>query len=133
MGIWAEIKYALNSTLGTSGFKSLDKLISDKISEKPIVKSVQRGTANFSINDGLAINVNISAVNPSKCSVNVATSVPSSLKTYQEGSGYVTNHYGIINAVPNVTFLSNTTIKFDFSDCSNTGGGTIYYEVIEYY
>ena len=27
MGIWAGIKYALNSTLGTSGFKSLDKLI----------------------------------------------------------------------------------------------------------
>lgn len=31
MGIWAGIKYALNSTLGTSGFKSLDKLIEDKI------------------------------------------------------------------------------------------------------
>lgn len=29
MGIWAGIKYALNSTLGTSGFKSLDKLIKD--------------------------------------------------------------------------------------------------------
>lgn len=29
MGIWAGIKYALNSTLGTSGFKSLDKLIED--------------------------------------------------------------------------------------------------------
>lgn len=32
MGIWSAVKYALNSTLGTSGFKSLDKLISDKIS-----------------------------------------------------------------------------------------------------
>lgn len=27
MGIWAEIKYALNSTLGTGGVKSLDRLI----------------------------------------------------------------------------------------------------------
>lgn len=31
MGIWAGIKYALNSTLGTDGFKSLDKLIEEKI------------------------------------------------------------------------------------------------------
>lgn len=29
MGIWSGIKYALNSTLGTTGFKSLDKLIKD--------------------------------------------------------------------------------------------------------
>ena len=29
MGIWAEIKYALNSTLGTDDFKPLDKLIRD--------------------------------------------------------------------------------------------------------
>lgn len=28
---WAEIKYALNSTLGTSSFKSLDKIITDLI------------------------------------------------------------------------------------------------------
>lgn len=31
MGIWAGIKYALNSTLGTSNFKPLDQLIDDKI------------------------------------------------------------------------------------------------------
>ena len=29
MGIWAEIKYALNSTLGTANFKPLDKIIRD--------------------------------------------------------------------------------------------------------
>lgn len=33
MGIWAGIKYALNSTLGTSGFKSLDKLIIETVKE----------------------------------------------------------------------------------------------------
>ena len=27
MGIWAAVKYALNSTLGTSSFLSLDKMI----------------------------------------------------------------------------------------------------------
>ena len=31
MGIWAGIKYALNSTLGTSEFMSLDRLINSKI------------------------------------------------------------------------------------------------------
>lgn len=31
MGIWAGIKYALNSTLGTSDFISLDKLINSKV------------------------------------------------------------------------------------------------------
>ena len=31
MGIWAGIKYALNSTVGTDSFKSLDKLIEEKI------------------------------------------------------------------------------------------------------
>lgn len=29
MGIWSAVKYALNSTLGTSGFKPLDQLIAD--------------------------------------------------------------------------------------------------------
>lgn len=33
MGIWAAVKYALNSTLGTTGFKSLDKLIEDRVNE----------------------------------------------------------------------------------------------------
>ena len=31
MGIWAGIKHAVNSTLGTSNFKPLDQLINDKI------------------------------------------------------------------------------------------------------
>ena len=35
MGIWAEIKYALNSTLGTSDFKPLDKYIESLISIVP--------------------------------------------------------------------------------------------------
>lgn len=35
MGIWSEIKYALNSTLGTSDFKPLDKYIESLISIVP--------------------------------------------------------------------------------------------------
>ena len=38
---WADTKYALNSTIGTTGFKSLDLLIQDKINAKTL------GTAAF--------------------------------------------------------------------------------------
>lgn len=31
MGLWGAVKYALNSTLGTSGFKPLDQLLTDDI------------------------------------------------------------------------------------------------------
>lgn len=34
MGIWAEIKHALNSTLGTSSFKPLNTLITDHVTSK---------------------------------------------------------------------------------------------------
>ena len=34
MGLWAGIKYALNSTLGTADFKPLDKLLNDLIVEQ---------------------------------------------------------------------------------------------------
>lgn len=53
MGAWAAIKYALNSTVGTSGFKSLDKLIDDKLSTlkskslKRIEKSIAAKAASF--------------------------------------------------------------------------------------
>lgn len=42
MGLWAGIKYALNSTLGTSNFKSLDKIIEEKVKEytAPLAKDV---------------------------------------------------------------------------------------------
>lgn len=39
MGIWAGIKYALNSTLGTDGFQSLDKMVTGY---SPL-KSIQTG------------------------------------------------------------------------------------------
>lgn len=39
MGIWAGIKYALNSTVGTSGFQSLDKMVTGY---SPL-KSIQTG------------------------------------------------------------------------------------------
>ncbi len=33
MGIWAAIKYAMNSTLGTGNFSPLDKIIKDGLSD----------------------------------------------------------------------------------------------------
>lgn len=48
---WSEIKHALNSTLGTSNFKSLDKLLQSYISKGgnvKCIKSVQSGTIEIS-------------------------------------------------------------------------------------
>ena len=48
---WSEIKHALNSTLGTSNFKSLDKLLQSYISKGgnvKCIKSVQSGTIEMS-------------------------------------------------------------------------------------
>ena len=69
---WGEIKKALNSTLGDSGFKALNELIRDDfttVSEwlsagnVPIVKSVQRGTvANGKTTNSSSGTVNISSV-----------------------------------------------------------------------
>ena len=69
---WGEIKKALNSTLGDSGFKALNELIRDDfttVSEwlsagnVPIVKSVQRG---INTSDSTSGTVTISTVNPEK-------------------------------------------------------------------
>lgn len=47
MGIWAGIKHAVNSTLGTSNFKPLDQLMDDKISSAlagySCVRHIQQG------------------------------------------------------------------------------------------
>ena len=78
---WGEIKKALNSTLGDSGFKALNELIRDDfttVSEwlstgnVPIVKSVQRGTIQGSSktsasNRGTTISIN--TINPNKALV----------------------------------------------------------------
>lgn len=48
MGIWAEIKHALNSTLGTSSFTSLDKLLGTKIETVDTnVKGLRGGGQTF--------------------------------------------------------------------------------------
>lgn len=54
MGIWAEIKHALNNTLGTSYFSSFDKLIPAKI----FIKGVKGEIFNFS-NEELGIEFDV--------------------------------------------------------------------------
>lgn len=75
MADWTGIKHALNSTLGTSGFSSLDNQITAAKNAimadggVKIVKSVQRGTAQMSRNNDDEITITISTVTPSKCIV----------------------------------------------------------------
>jgi hypothetical protein len=56
MGIWAEIKHALNSTLGTSEFQPLDKLIryegKSLIPSSNVFKTVSAETLSVTITNG---------------------------------------------------------------------------------
>lgn len=49
MGVWAEIKYALNSTLGTSSFKPLNELLEDIAGGEVIFKE----SGVFTVPDGV--------------------------------------------------------------------------------
>ena len=49
MGIWKEIKYALNSTLGTEKFKPLDNLI---LNNRMFVANSDFVVKNFNVNNG---------------------------------------------------------------------------------
>lgn len=78
---WAEVKNALNSTLGTPNFEPLDKQAQDldtalrtflQSGNVPVVKSVQRGVVNeYTATKTLTYTkgVGISSVNPNKCIV----------------------------------------------------------------
>lgn len=74
MGIWKDIKYALNSTLGTSEFKPLNKLINDNFN-RGFVKSVQTGLFNKNIpdEDVKTQDITISNVDINKCIVIIDT------------------------------------------------------------
>ena len=48
MSIWAGIKYAINSTLGTNDFKPLDKLLNDLVVEQSMIVASDDLYENFS-------------------------------------------------------------------------------------
>lgn len=64
MSIWAGIKYALNSTLGTEGFKPLDEITRDIVVEnhdKPITQGI---IANVSVSRSGTTTTNVTLTHP---------------------------------------------------------------------
>lgn len=77
MGIWAEIKYALNSTLGTSSFKPLNTLITDFITSKTTTITDHVTNERKTITDHVTAKV-------SDCETNVKKAVSSSETSIQQ-------------------------------------------------
>lgn len=122
MGIWAEVKKALNSTLGTTGFKSLDTLITESknaiITSGAIksIKSVQKGVATT---HG---NITINSVNPSKCIVLL------------NGTSIAYNSVGFLPLVAKLTSTALTVYNSETGDTGRRGDTYTYsWQVIEFY
>lgn len=144
MGLWSGIKYALNSRLGTSTFKSLDKLIDDvqsktnetyvqaqnananayEVRTKGMVKSVQRGSnvigASWSGGEKTQ-DVAINAVNTSKAII--------------ISSAFSANHNVFYGGDSTAVFVSGSTIRLTAMSFSNNDNGNIRinWQVIEFY
>lgn len=58
MGIWAGIKHALNSTLGTADFKPLDELLLEKIAEIVGGKSLAASNTIYKVVSSTAVSLN---------------------------------------------------------------------------
>lgn len=133
MGIWAGIKYALNSTLGTTGFKSLDTLITESknaiLADGAIksIKSVQSGYTHYNSSRNYNYNdITISAVDTSKCIV-----------LLNGAAGYNNNSsYFAVSALPAFSFASNNSLRIYATGkdpYSEGSDGNISWQVIEFY
>lgn len=139
MGIWSAVKSALNSTMGTTGFMSLDKLISDKIASAQTaitanggvkcVKNVQRGTVSGSVSGTGNYVLTVSAVNMAK-----------SILLYKDTVGQQDYYYLANNdndyRVGYAKLASSTTIEFTtnyYRGSSYTNNAYYEWQLIEFY
>ena len=104
MGIWAGIKYALNSTLGTSGFKSLDKLIKDVMVNNYVTEektqTAKTGTSDIVAKTQPKLVISITVPQDAMENSNIKIVIPTETR-------YVTNAMGHIGVAKNKTI--NTT------------------------
>lgn len=105
MGIWAGIKYALNSTLGTTGFKSLDEMIKDVIANNQDVeltteKVVDAGTKSTYYSDPMF-------------TYTVPDYIKGNLKIIFTGKFSSTSGYAYIGYTINHTITTNDFTKMD--------------------
>lgn len=82
MGIWAAVKYALNSTLGTSGFLSLDKMIQ------------AHGTQTFTEDGTFTVPAGVTKILVTACGGGASCSWTSSSSLYVAGGGGAYSGWG---------------------------------------
>ena len=128
------LKTILNSTTGTAGLKTLDKIIEEKVNAAvstitsnggiKVVKSVQRGVVEFSRSGG-SKTVSISSVDTSKAIVLINNET---LAYFYESSSHTT--YGaILESMTNTSIILSSNRISGFNDF----GGSASWQVIEFY
>lgn len=147
MGLWSGIKHALNSTLGTSGFKPLDQLINENTNTKTTavqtaitgstqwsrintlytrgcIKSVQSGT--ITITDGAIYNTaTITAV-----TLNKAILLYNGAEASHSNNLYDTFSYSNVR----LRLTNTTTVRADIGKASNSSDILyVSFQVVEFY
>lgn len=117
---WEEVKYALNSTIGTAEFMSLDKMLPKT---QGAVKSVQRGVTMISDLYYHTVSINIGGVNPAKCLVSI------------HGDVGLLHSNGLHVATGYVVSLTGGTLTVGESLFGTDAGVRCYFswEVVEFY
>lgn len=124
MGIWKDIKHALNSTLGTSSFTPLDQKIDDVKSSImaaggiKVVKSVQRGIAIFNTTD---VSITLNSINTSKSIILL------------EGSVVESSTQNIVNVIIKSLTSTKLTLTTPAPQYGTQAGYKVSWQVIEFY
>lgn len=127
MGIWSEIKHALNSTLGTSEFKSLDKIVEEKvntaITNRSVIRHIQRGYVDVSSNKGSS-SVELTGFTDANKMVVILG-----------GSTFVDyNKFDVTwTAVPYVRAMNRTSLVIGWENSYSGYSGTVGYQVVEFW
>ena len=129
--IWAAIKHAVNSTLGTAQFKSIDKHITDAtdriynaavVKNGSVIKSIQRGTVLPAAGSSNTY-ITIATVTPSKCMV---------ILTGGTVARAAVNYYGS-HSIQNVRDITATQLSVYTVRESSDTAREFSWQVIEFY
>lgn len=113
MSIWAAVKHALNSTLGTSDFKSLDKLITEQ------TRMVASDTPYITLPD---INLPITLVNQIQ-----TINAPTKIKMTRGGTCRFTGTVGRTTYTKmsfQFSILNGSSVVYYVSQAVNSGSGS---------
>lgn len=110
MGFWSGIKYALNSTLGTNGFQSLDKMI---LGAKGLVES-DNLYLNTEINESFKITLNSYQNTTLKTANTIRANWAGSIKIeFKANTNQISNGRTTVIATKNGTQIYSASATFD--------------------